>query len=299
MGAVLRDALHRVSVLGGREGMPRSLGSVYGGAVTLFLGGSLRGVVRRVIATPLARSDYGGMAVSCDGCTVLVADYRGYIHEFSVADGSRRRVVPLQIPLPRQVWVAPDDFVFVADNQQKRVHVLTPHLDRAGVVGRAVGQPELDGPGGVCANADVVVVSQPRINQLTVLRRRDSTVLRQFGCKGVGDGQLHTPLGLCFMSAHRHVAVAEFENGRVSVFSVEGEFVRHVGVGMLRRPRAVASSAFDDLVIADSGNARVVVFSASGALYRVMGRSTFNAVAVHGGVVFARDHDSMTCVVFT
>jgi hypothetical protein len=39
--AVLGDALRRVAVLGGREGMPRSLGSVYGGSVTRFLGGSL------------------------------------------------------------------------------------------------------------------------------------------------------------------------------------------------------------------------------------------------------------------
>jgi hypothetical protein len=36
-------------VLDGREGTPRSLGSVLGGAVTRFLGGSVRGVVSRGI----------------------------------------------------------------------------------------------------------------------------------------------------------------------------------------------------------------------------------------------------------
>ena len=41
VAAVLGDALRRVAVLGGREGMSRSLGSVYSGAVTRFLGGSL------------------------------------------------------------------------------------------------------------------------------------------------------------------------------------------------------------------------------------------------------------------
>jgi hypothetical protein len=41
VGAVLGDAEHRVAVLGGREGMPRSLGSVYAGSVTRFLGGAL------------------------------------------------------------------------------------------------------------------------------------------------------------------------------------------------------------------------------------------------------------------
>jgi hypothetical protein len=38
VAAVLGDAERRVAVLGGREGMPRSLGSVYGGSVTRFLG---------------------------------------------------------------------------------------------------------------------------------------------------------------------------------------------------------------------------------------------------------------------
>ncbi len=53
VAAVLGDALGRVSVLGGREGMLRSLGSVFGGSVTRFLGGGLRGVVSRVIDTPV------------------------------------------------------------------------------------------------------------------------------------------------------------------------------------------------------------------------------------------------------
>ncbi len=47
--AVLGDALHRVAVLGGRDGINLSLGSVFGGAVTRFLGGGLRGSQRRAI----------------------------------------------------------------------------------------------------------------------------------------------------------------------------------------------------------------------------------------------------------
>ncbi len=64
VGAVLGDALHRVAVLGGREGMPRSLGSVYGAAVTRLLGGSFRGHATRVIviALPGVESCHGGAA---------------------------------------------------------------------------------------------------------------------------------------------------------------------------------------------------------------------------------------------
>jgi hypothetical protein len=59
---------------------------------------------------------------------------------------------------PREVWVASDDFVFVADSGNDRVQVLTPRLDIHGYVG--VGQ--LDGPSGVCADDAVFVASDPK-----------------------------------------------------------------------------------------------------------------------------------------
>jgi hypothetical protein len=153
VAAVLGDDAHRVAILGGREGMPRSLGSVYGGSVTRFLGGGLRGIVSRVIDTPGVKC-YNGIAVSRDGCTLLVADTMGgshAIHAFRVADGSRLRAVggmgaePLQFNRPCQLWVASDDYVFVADCGNNRVQVLTPRLDFHSFVG--VGQ--LVAPAGV------------------------------------------------------------------------------------------------------------------------------------------------------
>ncbi len=77
VAAVLGDALHRMSVLGGREGMSRSLGSVYGGSVTRFLGGGCRGLESRVIATHDLRLYVNGVAVSVDGSTLLVSDVEG------------------------------------------------------------------------------------------------------------------------------------------------------------------------------------------------------------------------------
>jgi hypothetical protein len=101
------------------------------------------------------------------------------------------------------------------------------------------------------------------------------------------------------MSGHRHVAVADCYNHRVSVFSVEGEFVCHVGVSELSNPTGVACSAFDELVVADEGNKRVVVFSASGEMLHTMGRGAFSGVAMHGGTIFAQTFNDDKCVVFT
>jgi hypothetical protein len=123
----------------------------------------IRGDELRVIATPgVLSSLYNGVAVSRDGSTLLVsAGFRGdAIHEFNVADGLLRRVVGkkgdkrLQFQSPNQVWIASDDFVFVAESGNCRVQVLTPRLDFHGFVGAG----KVTNPSGVCANADVVVV---------------------------------------------------------------------------------------------------------------------------------------------
>jgi hypothetical protein len=292
-----------VAVLGGREGMSRSLGSVHGGSVTRFLGGALRGVVSRVIDVRDVASINNGIAVSRDGCTLLVSDGRSggshAIYEISIADGSRRRVIggegdgPLQFKEPRQVCIAPDDFVFVADAGNHRVQVLTPTLD----FHCFIGEGERGRPVCICANADVVVVSQNRCC-VAVFKRCDGTLLRRFGSDGRGDGQFMGACGVCFMSGDRHVAVADFLNGRVSVFSVEGEFIRHVGVGVLNCPESVAVSAFDELVVADLGNRCLRVFSSSGDVLASVG-DCFSGVAVHGSSVFAVDQCLGIVLVFT
>jgi DNA-binding beta-propeller fold protein YncE len=238
---------------------------VYGGSVTRFLGGALRGVVSRVIP---CRSN--GVAVSVDGGTLLVSDgLYGCSHvicEINVADGSTRRVVgregrgPLRFCHPQQVCIAPDGFVFVADAGNHRVQVLTPTLQ----FNRFIGRGQLKCPVGVCANADVVVVSESHGHCVSVFRRSDGALLRRFGSKGSGDGELRYPAGVCLMSGDRHVAVAENGNSRVSVFSVDGEFIRHVGVGELKSPTGVAASAFDELVVADTFRTRLLVFSCIG-----------------------------------
>ncbi len=304
VAAVLGDALRRVAVVGGREGMPRSLGSVYGGCVTRFLGGGCRGVVSRVIDTPGVKSFNNGVAVSRDGSTLLVSDWDGgsnAIHVFRVSDGARLRVIggagdgPLQFKNPRQVWVASDGFVFVADLGNDRVQVLTPRLDFHTFVG--VGQ--LEGPVGVCASDDVVTASEAGAHRISVFNRCDGALLRRFGCQGGGDGQLYYPQGLCLMSGHSHVAVADYSNHRACVFSVEGEFVRHVGVGKLTFPAGVACSAVDELVVADASNSRVVVFSTSGDVVKTMAGGDSPGVAVNGGTIFAQNYSARKCEVFT
>ncbi len=269
-----------------------------------------RGVSSRIIATPGVKSDSNGVAVSRDGSTLFVSDYAGgshAIHAVRVADGSRLRIIggkgsgPLQFKDPLQVWVASDDCLFVADFGNNRVQVLMPRLDVPKPLldfHAFIGVGQLTTPAGVCADGAVVVVAERDVHRVSVFNRGNGALLRRFGSCGGGDGQLRSPLGLCFVSGHRHVAVADYRNGRVSVFSVEGEFIRHVGAGKLHWPVGVACSAFDELVVADCGDHRVVVFSASGEVLTTMGRGDFQGVAIHGGTIFAQDYEGGRCVHF-
>jgi DNA-binding beta-propeller fold protein YncE len=54
-----------------------------------------------------------------------------------------------------------------------------------------------------------------------------------FGDPGTGDGQLHVPYGLRFSRDGSAICVADYWNGRASVFRVgDGEFVRNIAVGL-------------------------------------------------------------------
>ena len=308
VAAVLGDACRRLSILGGRDGMPRSLGSVYGSLVTRFVGG-LRGKVSRVIKTPGIKSWSNCVAVSRDGCTLLVSDDWGgsnSIHTYCALSGAFQRTIgcwghgALQFWKPHQVWVASDDHVFVADQGNNRIQVLTPRVfEFHGFVG--VGQ--LEGPSGVCADEHVVCVSE-LVNRVSVFGRGDGTLLRRLGGLRYGYSMLKNPHGLCFMSKNQHVAVADRANHRITVFSLEGEFIRTVGYYEFNNPTGVAcSERGGELIVACAGyDGGVFVFSANDELLHTMERGFFRGVAMHGDAIFAqttKDDGGCMCMVFT
>ena len=304
VAAVLNDAQRRVCVLGGREGMPRSLGSVYAGSIVRFLGGC-RGVTSRVIQTGVA-SWNNTMALSRDGTMLLVADGnictpcdRPALTLIRVADGGVVRRVgtpgtgPLQFRRPRQVCIAVDEHVFVAELDNNRVQVLTPALDFHSFL----GVDQLQAPIGMCADADTVFVSEYHRDCISVFARRDGALLRRFGYHGAGDGQLDGPLSLCLVGETGEIAVADYWNRRVSVFRVDGAFVRHAGVGHLVRPVSVACSDGGHEVIVADRDGCIAVFDAGGDLLRYLDNFWNTGVFIHNGAIYAHKHDGL-CVVF-
>jgi sugar lactone lactonase YvrE len=190
------------------------------------------------------------------------------------------------------VWIASDDYLFIADFGNNRVQVLTPNFDMHDDVG--VGQ--LSHPSGVCASDDVVVVSEFTTCRIKVFNRRDGTIRRLFGSPAAsqaypdGDaaqaGGLETPRALCFVSDSSHVAVADGLG--VSVFRVDcGTFIRRVGT--FKCAIGVACSAFGELVVAACFEDYICVFDADCDLStRIeLPCSRCCGVAIHGGTIFA------------
>jgi DNA-binding beta-propeller fold protein YncE len=135
--------------------------------------------------------------------------------------------------------------------------------------------------------------------------------VRSFGGDGKGDGELEYPFGICFDADGEHVAVAEARNARVSVFTLAGEFVRHVGAAQLALPMGVAVAATPAaqlLLVADRGTRHVHVFDwHTGTQLLAFGDGDFAGVAVapaaaapHSGgvVVFAQECSRGVCCVF-
>ena len=105
--------------------------------------------------------------------------------------------------------------------------------------------------------------------------------VRCFGMEGEGDGnaegELDYPYGICLDPEEKELYVADSENHRIQVFSVEGQFLRMWGssgdgLGQLEFPYDVKVSADgSEVFVADFNNHRVCVFRPNGTFLRVLG----------------------------
>ena len=100
-----------------------------------------------------------------------------------------------------------------------------------------------------------------------VQTRRFRSVL-SFGQKGESVGMLKGPWGVA-VNDQDEIAVTEFWNHRVSVFSSDGTHLRSFGRwgnndGEFRNPKGIAFDSYGNIVVADSWNHRVQVFDRNG-----------------------------------
>ena len=96
-----------------------------------------------------------------------------------------------------------------------------------------------------------------------------------FGEFGESVGQLNRPCGVA-VNNRNEIAVTEFRNHRVSVFSSDGTHLRSFGrkgrnPGEFNCPSGIAFDNNGNIIVADRGNNRVQVFSGNGAFLAKFG----------------------------
>ena len=166
------------------------------------------------------------------------------------------------------VAVAPSGAIFVAENSYHRIHVFDcheKHVRTFGQQGSGLGQ--LKNPTGLAVDANglLYISGYNRINVF----REDGTVVRQ-----IGAGRPMSPWNV---TIHNHqVYIVDKGNHRISIFTLEGQFIRAIGSqganpGQFTTPTAVAFSADGDMFVTDYSN-RVQVFTPEGVYKRDFGK---------------------------
>ncbi|XP_020910758.1 E3 ubiquitin-protein ligase TRIM71 [Exaiptasia diaphana] len=123
--------------------------------------------------------------------------------------------------------------------------------------------------------------------------RDEFKYVKTFGEKGSGRGQLNSPESLA-VSDRGEVAIADFGNHRIVIFSVDGEYLRHFGdegsgEGQLTNPLGVVFNK-DRLLVTDNndGNGRLQEFDLNGTycrtIYKQRGVQLFGMCSAHESI---------------
>ena len=156
----------------------------------------------------------------------------------------------------------PNQLIYIADCDTCRIQVVS----FAGKFLKWFGQGILQRPWGIVVTEDNVFVTDLDLYALFQFSKKDYTLVRRTGTKGGGEGQLNYPRGLS-IDYNGDVYVADCSNHRVSVFSKDLNFLKHLFTQQLRYPRDVKVTP-NSVVVLDGSPNCIHFFSRSGALLR-------------------------------
>ena len=156
----------------------------------------------------------------------------------------------------------PNQLIYIADFYNSRIQVVS----FAGKFLKRFGQGILKSPWGITMTEDNVFVSDWDLHALLQFSKKDYKLVRRTGTEGGGEGQLNYPTGLC-IDYNGDVYVAEYGNHRVSLFSKDLNFLKHLFTQQLRNPLDVKVTP-NSVVVLDRSPNCIHFFSRSGALLR-------------------------------
>ena len=207
---------------------------------------------------------------------------------------------PQQPGHPWGIAIAPNGHTFIADYNTHQIHVFDEqrkHMRSFGQQGSGNGQ--LNSPTGIAVDADELVYVCNCCNNCIEMFRTNGTFVRQ-----IGVGCLSYPWGVTVNN--KQVYVADTENHRISIFTLEGQLIRTIGSrgsgpGQFNWPSAVAISPDGDMYVTDY-NHRVQVFSPDGVFRREFGKGQLsyplNILLTADGHVLVSNSNNKRVVIF-
>ena len=156
----------------------------------------------------------------------------------------------------------PNQLIYIADMNNSRIQVVS--FD--GKFLKSFGQGILKAPWGIAVTEDNVFVTDWLLHALLQFSKKDYKLVGRTGTKGRGEGQLNSPRGLC-TDYNGDVYVADYSNHRVSVFSKDLNFLKHLFTQQLSYTCDVKVTP-NSVVVLDRSPNCIHFFSRSGALLR-------------------------------
>jgi hypothetical protein len=133
----------------------------------------------------------------------------------------------------------------------------------------------LDYPDWVDCNAEVIVVSESEVHCISVLSWTDGKVLTRFGGWGMDPGRLKSPFGIRLLASGNELVVADRNNHRLCVFTLNCDFVSTVDNKEkgLRYPHDVVECTSDGGFVATNFyDHNLVKLNRDGAIVEVYGK---------------------------
>ena len=211
--------------------------------------------------------DKTGMAVNAEGTMMAVSYEKPFtdVDVFHLIPSFERLSVigrkgtgPAECKIPRRLCFTDDDTILVCDWDNNRVQQLT-------VAGEYLSSIAVQEPYSIAVYDDTVAVGTT-VGTIEIHSLATGELIRRFGSPGDGPGQIgYWATGIRFTFDGSSLLVAEYRNCRLSLFTVDGIFVRHIGVGVLGDGwMDVTFGAGGDIIVADCDNHRICVFSPDG-----------------------------------
>ena len=208
-----------------------------------------------------------GDAVTLDGKHVIVTSY--FTHCISVYNMETGCCVctfgslgsgPGQFYYPNQICVTPTGTLLVSEYGNKRIQEVTTFGNHI----RFIGQDHTEGNciWGMCLHSDILAIGLyggVADDQILLYKYSNGDLIRKFGPRGCRLGELELVRGLCFTPDGTHILVAD-NSTRLSLFSVDGTFVKVIGTGVLGRFVSDVLCSGSSVFVADRSNHRVCVF---------------------------------------